>query len=117
MRIENRLLALLLVFLAGCASSAAKVDWRSVEARNVYRDGSEAVPSELEGCEFLGRVSASAPEMSRSSAVFNDPSVLLETLQKMAANKGGNVLLYSLPPRPLQYGGRTLAGKAFKCPA
>ena len=106
---------LALVVATSCASGDVSAAWREVETRNVYRNGSEAVPSELAGCTFVGRVSASLPEMSRSVSVSNDPSVLLETLQKMAAGKGANLLLYSLEPGSLQFRDRSLDGKAFHC--
>jgi hypothetical protein len=114
---KRELILISALLAAACASTTAKDAWKSVEARNVYRDGSEAVPSELAGCEFLGRVSASIPEMSNSSFVLNNPSALVETLQKMAAAKGGNVLLYSLVLRGMQFRDRSLSGKAFRCPA
>jgi hypothetical protein len=83
--------------------------------RNVYLDGSEAVPSELAGCTFLGRVSDSFPEMSGGQVVYNDPTVLLETLQKKTAGKGGDVLLYYLPPGEMQFRDSSLSGNAFQC--
>jgi TonB family protein len=83
---------------------------------NVYRTGGEKLPRELDGCDFLGSVSATVPEVdtSQSIGIFN-PSVLLPTIRARAVRKSANTIVVSFAPRASEYGRRTLRGTAFRC--
>lgn len=83
---------------------------------NVYRTGGEALPRTLDGCDFLGSVSATVPEVetSQSTGIFN-PGVLLPTIRDRAARKSANTVVVSFGPGAAEYGRRTLRGTAFRC--
>jgi TonB family protein len=83
---------------------------------NVYRTGGEALPRALDGCDFLGSISASVPEVetSQSIGIFN-PGVLLPTISARAARKSANTVVVSFAPGASEYGRRTLRGRAFRC--
>ena len=83
---------------------------------NVYRTGGETLPRALDGCDFLGSVSATVPEVdtSQSIGIFN-PSVLLPTIRARAVRKSANTIVVSFAPRASEYGRRTLRGTAFRC--
>jgi TonB family protein len=80
---------------------------------NIYRTGGEALPRALDGCDFLGSVSATVPEMG-GMGIFN-PSVLLPTIRARAARKSANTVVVSFAPGASEYGRRTLRGNAFRC--
>jgi TonB family protein len=81
---------------------------------NVYRTGAEALPKKLEGCDSLGSVSATVPEVAGSVGLFN-PSVLLPTLKARAARKSADTVVVSFAPGASESGRRTLRGTAFRC--
>lgn len=83
---------------------------------NIYRTGSEALPRALDGCDFLGSVSASAPgiETSQSIELFN-PDALLPTIKAQAVRKSANTVVVSFAPGPSEYGRSRLRGNAFRC--
>lgn len=99
---------------AGWTRPADKKD--EVFLFNVYRAGGEALPRALDGCEFLGSVSATVPEIetSQSIGIFN-PGVLLPTIKVRAARKSANTVVVSFAPGPSEHGRRTLRGTAFRC--
>src|SRR6185295_10033630 len=78
---------------------------------NVYRTGGEALPRVLDGCAFLGSVSATVPEVIG----FFDPSVLLPTIRARAVRKSANTVVVSFFPGASEYRVRTLRGTAFRC--
>lgn len=82
---------------------------------NVYRTGAEALPRSLDGCDFLGSVSATVPEVQAQSIGLFDPSVLLPTIRARAVRKSANIVVVSFAPGPSEYGRRTLHGIAFRC--
>jgi TonB family protein len=81
---------------------------------NVYRTGAESLPKKLAGCDSLGSVSATLPEVAGSIGLF-DPSVLLPTIKARAERKSANTLVVSFVPGASEYGRRTLRGTAFRC--
>lgn len=81
---------------------------------NIYRTGAEALPKRLDGCDFLGSISATTPEIGGSIGFFN-PSVLLPTIRARAARKSANTVVVSMAPGASEYGRRTLRGTAFRC--
>src|SRR5215216_7685228 len=83
---------------------------------NVYRTGGETLPRALDGCDFLGSVSATVPEIETSQSIgIFDPSVLLPTIRARAVRKSANTVVVSFAPRASEYGRRTLRGTAFRC--
>jgi TonB family protein len=81
---------------------------------NVYRTGAEVLPKALDGCDSLGSVSATLPEVAGSIGLF-DPSVLLSTIRARAARKSANIVVVSFVPGASELGRRTLRGTAFRC--
>ena|SRR6185295_1610951 len=83
---------------------------------NVYKTGGEALPRVLDGCDFLGTVSATVPEIetAQSIGIFN-PGVLLPTIRARAARKSANTIVVSFGPGASEYGRRTLRGNVFRC--
>jgi hypothetical protein len=81
---------------------------------NVYRTGAEAVPKTIDGCDSLGSVSATLPEVAGSVGLF-DPSVLLPTIKARAAHKSANTVVVSFVQGASEYGRPTLRGTAFRC--
>lgn len=109
-------IALLGVLLGSCASSAVPADIENlVRVFNVYQTGGEALPREVEDCEYLGSVSASAPTSQGGSMVFTDPKILLETIRSRAYRKGADTAFVSVEPRLLQYNESTLRATVFRC--
>lgn len=98
----------------GWTRPADKMD--EVFVFNVYRTGGEKLPRALDGCESLGSVSTTVPEIetSQSIGIFN-PSVLLPTIRARAARKSGNTVVVSFAPSASEYGRPTLRGTAFRC--
>jgi hypothetical protein len=100
----------------GCASTSAKAISEPVRFYNAYRTGAEALPTTIEGCTSLGRVSASVPEPQGSVNIgFFDPKPLLETLDTRARHKGADTAVVLLAPDRLQQGSRTLQATIFHC--
>jgi TonB family protein len=99
---------------AGWTRPADKKD--EIFVFNVYRAGGEALPRVLDGCDFLGSVSATIPEIetSQSIGIFN-PGALLPTIKARAERKSANTVVVSFGPGALEYGRRTLRGTAFRC--
>lgn len=114
-----RWLCVLPVFLfLGCgttSTTSATPTSEPVKFYNAYRTGSEALPTAIEGCESLGNISASAPEVEGSTSAFNDPKPLLETLDLRARRKGADTGVVLIGPGVLQGGGRTLRAAIFRC--
>lgn len=83
---------------------------------NIYRTGSESLPRTLDGCDYRGSVSASAPgiETSQSISLFN-PNALLPTIKAQAARKSADTVVVSFAPGPSEYGRSRLRGNAFRC--
>lgn len=101
--------------LSSCASAPA-ADLAAVRVFNVHQNGGEAVPQEVEGCEALGSVSASAPSPEAGSSVaFVDPKGLIETIRARALRKGADTVFVSLEPGSLQGGRSTLRATVFRC--
>lgn len=86
-----------------------------VFAFNVYRAGAEALPRALDGCDFLGSVSATIPEIGSQGSGIYDPTGVLPTIKARAARKSANTVVVSFIPGPSEYGRRTLHGTAFRC--
>jgi hypothetical protein len=109
-RLSRAVVSLALAGLAACASSAPKVDWTQVHVVEKNREGMEhlALPEEMEGCKYLGPVRASIP----SSVDHAAPEVVLESLQREAAKKGGDTLAVLPGMRAI---GRTVRGSVFLC--
>lgn len=114
-RIAVSLLGALGLLLGSCASTAPADPEKVVRVYDVYRDGREALPREVEGCEYLGGVSASAPAPEASGVAFSSPSALLETLRSRARGKGADTAFVSLEPGLLKSGGPTLRATIFTC--
>ena len=81
---------------------------------NIYRTGGEALPKKIDGCDSLGSVSATVPEVAGSIGLF-DPSVLLPTIKARAARKSANTVVVSFVRGASESGRRTLRGTAFRC--
>ncbi|HEX6901839.1 MAG TPA: energy transducer TonB [Thermoanaerobaculia bacterium] len=83
---------------------------------NIYRTGSESLPRTLEGCDYLGSVSATVPgiDTSQSIGLFN-PGAVLPTIKARAARKSANTVVVSFVPGASEYGRSTLRGTAFRC--
>jgi|GEM_PF-4933516 len=103
------------MLLFGCASAPPPDS--SFKFYNAYRDGNEALPTTVAGCESLGTINASVPEPPGTSLGFYDPKPLLETLQAKATRKGADTGVVLLPPSHLQRDSRTLRAAIFKCGA
>lgn len=100
----------------GCGTTSATPTSEPVKFYNAFRTGSETLPTAIEGCESLGTVSASAPEVAGgTTAAFNDPKPLLETLDLRARRKGADTGVVLLEPGLLQGGSRTLRAAIFRC--
>jgi hypothetical protein len=98
----------------GCASTPAKSTAEPVRFYDAYRQGTEALPARIEGCQPLGSVSASVPELEGGAGFF-DPQPLLETLDARARRKGADTAVVLLEPGHLQRGSRTLRATVFHC--
>jgi hypothetical protein len=108
---------LIAALLSGCVTTAHPADRKDeVLVFNIYRTGAEAPPRTLDGCDFLGSVSATFPEVERAqrTRIF-DPTVLLPTIRARAARKSANTVVVSFARGPEEYGRRTLRGTAFRC--
>lgn len=104
-----------LLFL-GCATTSAKPATEPVKFYNAFRTGSESLPTVIEGCEALGSVSASAPEMDNSVTTgFFDPKPLLEILDLRARKRGADTGVVLIATRLLPQGSRTLRATIFRC--
>ena len=108
--------------LCSCASAPPADLVNKVRVFNVFRDGSEALPRQVEGCEFLGSVSASAPSPELgSTTVYSNPKELLETIRSRAHRKGADTAFVSLASglvKQTELGtdqGRTLRSTVFRC--
>lgn len=97
---------------AGWTRPADKKD--EVFVFNVYRTGAEVLPKTIDGCDSLGSVSATVPEVAGSVGLY-DPSVLLPTIKARAARKSADTVVVSFVRGALENGGRTLRGTAFRC--
>jgi hypothetical protein len=105
-----------LLFL-GCGTTStapAAPASEPVKFYNAFRTGSEALPTAIEGCESLGSISASAPEVAGNTG-FSDPKPLLETLDLRARRKGADTGVVLLEAGRLQGGGQTLRAAIFRC--
>lgn len=111
-----RFLSVLLTgaLLSSCASAPA-ADLAAVRVFNVHQNGGEAVPQDIEGCEALGSVSASAPSPEMGSVTFVDPKSLIETIRARALRKGADTAFVALEPGSLQGGRSTLRATIFRC--
>lgn len=112
-----RLCVLPAFLFLGCgttSTTSAPPSSEPVKFYNAFRTGSETLPTAIEGCESLGSVSASAPEVAGNTG-FNDPKPLLETLDLRARRKGADTGVVLLEPGLLQGGGRTLRATIFRC--
>ena len=121
-RLVTPLLALFLgAVLCSCASTPPVDLEKEVRVFNVFRVGGEVPPREVEGCEFLGSVSASAPAPELGSTVYSDPKELLETIRSRAHRKGADTAFVSLASgvvKQQELGtdqGRTLRSTIFRC--
>ena len=108
--------------LVSCASAPPSEDLKNaVRVFNVFQDGGEALPREVEGCEFLGSVSASTPSAGMTSTVYSDPSELLETIRSRAHRKGADTAFISLASGVVlqqeadKDQGRSLRATIFRC--
>ena len=83
--------------LSSCASTAPADLEKLVRVFNVHQTGGEVIPREVEGCESLGVVVASAPTPDEASAItLSDPRMLLETIRARAHNKGADTAFVSI---------------------
>ena len=103
----------LLERVAGWTRPADKKD--EVFVFNVYRAGGEALPRALDGCEFLGSVSATVPELEGQGTGIFDPSALLPTIKARAARKSADTVVVAFGLGTWESGRRTLRGTAFRC--
>jgi hypothetical protein len=111
-----RLCTLPAFLFLGCGTTSAKPSSEPVKFYNAFRTGSETLPTAIEGCESLGKVSASAPEIeSSNNAGFYDPKPLLETLDLRARRKGADTGVVLIDPNVLNRGSRTLRAAIFRC--
>lgn len=107
--------------LCSCASTPPVDLENAVRVYNVFRDGGEVPPREVEGCELLGSVSASAPSPELGSTVYSDPKELIETIRSRAHRKGADTAFVSLATglvKQQELGsdqGRTLRATIFRC--
>lgn len=111
-----RLCVLPAFLFLGCGTTSATPASEPVKFYNAFRTGSEALPTAIEGCESLGSVSASAPEVTGgTTGAFNDPKPLLETLDLRARRKGADTGVVLIGPGILQGGSRILRATIFRC--
>lgn len=103
----------LLEGVPGWARPADKKD--EVFVFNVGRTGAEALPKTLAGCDFVGSIYATIPEVIGGSVGVFDPKGLLPTLRERAAHKSANTVVVSIAPGAWESGRRTLRGNAFRC--
>lgn len=111
------LCALSVFLFLGCgttSTTSAPPTSEPVKFYNAFRTGSEALPTAIEGCESLGSISATAPEVAGNIG-FTDPQPLLETLDLRARRKGADTGVVLLETGRLQGGGRTLRATIFRC--
>ncbi len=109
--------AFLLAVLAGCASGGAGVDPASVRVVEGYDqeaglEHSFALPTKMDGCEYLGRVRTQTASVAGSEAA----QVLLEKLKINAARKGADTVV--VLPAGHAYtaaSGTSMQGSAFRC--
>jgi hypothetical protein len=114
-----RLAVLPAVLFLGCgttSTTSAPSTSEPVKFYNAFRTGSETLPTAIEGCESLGSVSASAPQIAGSvpSGFFN-PKPLLETLDLRARRKGADTGVVLIDPSILQQDSPTLRATIFRC--
>ena len=95
------------------ARSGVKED--QVLVFNVYRTGAETPLRKLKGCDYLGSVSATVPEVQGNSIGIFNPWVLLPTIRARAARKLADTVLVSFAPGPSEAGSPSLRGTAFHC--
>lgn len=107
--------------LCSCASTPPADLENLVRVFNVFQGGGEALPREVEGCEFLGSVSASTPAPELNSTVISNPRELLETIRSRAHRKGADTAFVSLASgavKQQEFGvdqGRSLRATIFRC--
>jgi hypothetical protein len=110
------LVILLGILLSSCASSPTPADLENlVHVFNVYQTGQEALPREVEGCEYLGGVSASIMAPEAGSVAFVDPKPLLEVIRSRAHWKGADTAFVSMEPGRLRSDGSALRATVFRC--
>lgn len=110
------LLTLLGLLLSSCASSPAPADLETlVRVFNVHQTGQEALPREVEGCDYLGGVSASIMAPEAGSITFTDPKPLLEVIRSRAHRKGADTAFVSMEPGRLRSDGSALRATVFRC--
>ena len=114
--------ALLLGAVLGSCASAPPADLENlVHVFNVYRTGGESLPREVEGCESLGSVTASAPAPELNSTVMSNPRELVETIRSRAHRKGADTAFVSIASGVANQQtagvdqGRTLRATIFRC--
>ena len=108
--------ALLCILLGSCASSTAPADLEKlVRVFNVHQTGGEALPRQVEGCEYLGGVSASILVPEGGSIAFADPKPLLETIRSRAYRKNADTAFVSMEPGRLRADGGSLRATIFRC--
>jgi hypothetical protein len=79
------------LLLSSCASTPPADLEKLVRVFNVHRAGGEALPREIEGCEPLGVVVASAPAPEAANVTtLTDPTGLVETIRARAHRKGAD---------------------------
>lgn len=113
---------LIAMFALGSCASAPPTDLaNTVRVFNVFQDGGEAPPREVEGCESLGSVSASTPSPELSGTVLSNPGELLETIRLRAHRKGADTAFISLASGVVaqqelgQDQGRSLRATILRC--
>lgn len=83
--------------LSSCASTPPADLKKLVRVFNVYQSGGEALPREVEGCEPLGVVVASAPASDPAyGKTLMDPAGLVETIRARAHGKGADTAFVAL---------------------
>ena len=114
-----RLAVLSAVLFLGCgttSATSARPTSEPVKFYNAFRSGSEALPTAIEGCESLGSISATAPDVAGNVTTgFNDPAPLLETLDLRARRKGADTGVVLIGQGTLQRDSRTLRATIFRC--
>jgi hypothetical protein len=100
--------------ISSCATAGSADKAAQVRVYNYYRNGIEPPPTTLDGCEPLGRVTATPPKYQGQTVALYDPRDLLPVIRGRAASKSADTVVVSMEPGP-QREPFILIGTAFRC--
>jgi hypothetical protein len=103
----------------GCGTTSAKPSSEPVKFYNAFRTGSETqtLPTAIDGCESLGSITASTPELEMSLGADERATLdyLLATLDLHARRRGADIGVVLIELWVHFQGQRTLRANLFRC--